>query len=165
MQPGRPVTVVPKLQLVDLPATSAASAALSQSKLPAPVVPRLRFGEADGVLQRDGEHINVAGRDAVNYGTTESSIPPCGGGKTEFDIGLDRTSGKPLGVDVDLQDGTSLYIAGVHAGLVEEWNSANPEMKVQRGDCIVEVNGLRSNAFRLADECMKAQLLRLRVRR
>mmetsp|Transcript_120125 Transcript_120125/g.339952 ORF Transcript_120125/g.339952 Transcript_120125/m.339952 type:complete len:189 (-) Transcript_120125:132-698(-) len=84
----------------------------------------------------------------------------------EFEITLDKTTGTKLGIDVDHQDGATLLIEGITGGLVEAWNNEAPAAtKVQLGDRVVEVNGLRNDVLMLVDECKKNQVLQMKVKR
>lgn len=53
------------------------------------------------------------------------------------------TPGAKIGLDV--QTKTMLRIVNIKEGLVMTWNEENPEMTVQVGDCIVDINGVVGN--------------------
>eukprot|EP00929_Paragymnodinium_shiwhaense_P033697 TRINITY_DN18456_c0_g1_i2.p1 TRINITY_DN18456_c0_g1~~TRINITY_DN18456_c0_g1_i2.p1 ORF type:complete len:968 (+),score=227.58 TRINITY_DN18456_c0_g1_i2:170-3073(+) len=59
-----------------------------------------------------------------------------------------------LGLDVACV-GASLIVQGVRAGLLEEWNRANPHMQVQAGDRIVEANGVAAEPNVMIEECKR----------
>eukprot|EP00747_Dinoflagellata_sp_TGD_P095925 gnl/TRDRNA2_/TRDRNA2_166665_c0_seq2.p1 gnl/TRDRNA2_/TRDRNA2_166665_c0~~gnl/TRDRNA2_/TRDRNA2_166665_c0_seq2.p1 ORF type:complete len:795 (-),score=62.15 gnl/TRDRNA2_/TRDRNA2_166665_c0_seq2:80-2254(-) len=89
---------------------------------------------------------------------------------SEFEIILDKSTARKLGVDVDPQNETTLIVMNVNQdsndpGLVEEWNMNNPDKAVRRGDKIVEVNGVRGNVFELRSECKKNQVLNIKLHR
>jgi len=85
--------------------------------------------------------------------------------KNEFTIVLQKAPGSKLGVDVDHQDGMTLLVDAVTGGLMEAWNSANPEKQVKVGDRIVEVNGCCGDVWQIVEECKKTQELVMNVRR
>jgi len=71
-----------------------------------------------------------------------------------------------LGVDVAFdEDETSFFIERLYAGLVKEWNATNPELQVDVGDHVVEVNGISGNALEMAEACKKAESLEMVIRR
>mmetsp|Transcript_105615 Transcript_105615/g.147241 ORF Transcript_105615/g.147241 Transcript_105615/m.147241 type:complete len:146 (+) Transcript_105615:91-528(+) len=90
-----------------------------------------------------------------------------GGGRgNEYEVLLDKTTGKRMGIDVDHKDGKTLLIECINDGLVKEWNDNAPtDKKVQINDRIVEVNGFREEVARLVDECQKDQMLHIKVAR
>lgn len=49
-----------------------------------------------------------------------------------------------LGIDVDLNNGRTVVITAVRAGLILDWNREHPERRVQADDQIVRVNGVGS---------------------
>mmetsp|Transcript_81103 Transcript_81103/g.173447 ORF Transcript_81103/g.173447 Transcript_81103/m.173447 type:complete len:145 (+) Transcript_81103:111-545(+) len=85
----------------------------------------------------------------------------------EFKIILKKTAdNKRLGIDVDLSDGTTLYIAKVTGdGLVGEWNRANPQSFVKQGDRIMSVNGCRDSSEAMSDECKASNTLEMDIQR
>mmetsp|Transcript_103451 Transcript_103451/g.126426 ORF Transcript_103451/g.126426 Transcript_103451/m.126426 type:complete len:146 (-) Transcript_103451:98-535(-) len=89
-----------------------------------------------------------------------------GGRGTEYEVVLDKTAGKRMGIDVDHKDGKTLLIECINDGLIKDWNeTAAPGQKVAINDRITEVNGFREEVARLVDECQKDQMLRLKVAR
>lgn len=83
----------------------------------------------------------------------------------DIEVTLDRSFGEKLGIDIDHQNGVTLYVEAVTGGLMAGWNYANPGHEVEAGDQIVEVNGIRGDAWRLLNECEQHQLLQIRVER
>merc|ERR1712032_254171 len=62
-------------------------------------------------------------------------------------VSLRRTAkNNRLGMDVDRSDNMTLLIVDVRDGLVKQWNVEHPDDAVQKGDRIVEVNGVYGNA-------------------
>mmetsp|Transcript_5950 Transcript_5950/g.13092 ORF Transcript_5950/g.13092 Transcript_5950/m.13092 type:complete len:436 (+) Transcript_5950:151-1458(+) len=56
-------------------------------------------------------------------------------------VNLDKRTGKALGLEIDDSDG--IIIEDIEEGLVQDWNRVHgPELQVQRGDRILEVNGV-----------------------
>eukprot|EP00747_Dinoflagellata_sp_TGD_P185768 gnl/TRDRNA2_/TRDRNA2_42486_c0_seq1.p1 gnl/TRDRNA2_/TRDRNA2_42486_c0~~gnl/TRDRNA2_/TRDRNA2_42486_c0_seq1.p1 ORF type:complete len:146 (+),score=44.10 gnl/TRDRNA2_/TRDRNA2_42486_c0_seq1:167-604(+) len=89
------------------------------------------------------------------------------GGKTDdvFDIVLDKSAGDRLGIDVDHQDNLTLLIESINGGLMEAWNTKNPNKEVKPGDRVFQVNGLEGDVLQLVDECKKNQVLKMKIRR
>jgi len=81
---------------------------------------------------------------------------------SEYTITLDKTGGERLGIDVDNLDGVTLLIESVNAGLVQNWNTRNPDKSVRPGDRLVEVNGIRDDLVKLVDECKKDKILTIK---
>eukprot|EP00450_Noctiluca_scintillans_P022282 CAMPEP_0194529666 /NCGR_PEP_ID=MMETSP0253-20130528/66429_1 /TAXON_ID=2966 /ORGANISM="Noctiluca scintillans" /LENGTH=174 /DNA_ID=CAMNT_0039374823 /DNA_START=56 /DNA_END=580 /DNA_ORIENTATION=- len=86
---------------------------------------------------------------------------------TELRIKLCREGKQAtLGVDVAFdEDETSFYIEKMCQGLVKDWNTAHPDQKVEEGDQVVEVNGIRGNAMDMAEASRKDDVLELVIRR
>merc|ERR1712008_649662 len=86
----------------------------------------------------------------------------------DFEILLDRSNNKALGVkiDGDHDRGRSLRVETVKDGLVQDWNeTCLPDQVVQAGDVIVAVNGEQGDSARLLAETGARRQLCLRVRR
>jgi len=83
----------------------------------------------------------------------------------EFTVEVVKTPESKLGVDVDHQDGLTLFVDQVTDGIIRAWNQQNPEQQVQHGDRIIEINGLRGDVHKLIDECKKSQTLVMKVRK
>mmetsp|Transcript_84262 Transcript_84262/g.212473 ORF Transcript_84262/g.212473 Transcript_84262/m.212473 type:complete len:138 (+) Transcript_84262:127-540(+) len=86
-------------------------------------------------------------------------------GTTEWTVTLKKKEGTRLGVDVDVTDGITLQIDTVTAGLLQDWNDANPDKAVKKLDRIISVNGHRGDATKLTDTCKNDDVLELLVRR
>ena len=66
----------------------------------------------------------------------------------------------------DSHEGVTLKIDAVMTGgLVHDWNKNHPRLIVTSGDHVVEVNGVRNNAYQLLKECQQAKILELTIRR
>jgi len=87
----------------------------------------------------------------------------------EYDIELDRTDGSKLGIDVapahEAHPQAHLLIEGISEGLVQTWNDTHPDLRVEVGDSIVEVNGYRGDLRKMIGECKMDQLLHVRLQR
>mmetsp|Transcript_88705 Transcript_88705/g.153490 ORF Transcript_88705/g.153490 Transcript_88705/m.153490 type:complete len:155 (-) Transcript_88705:99-563(-) len=112
--------------------------------------------------------------EAINTAEPESSSPPAAdppapkavtAGSSEFKIVISKQPNSRLGIDVDLSAGGSLLVDQVNEGLVMDWNKANPEKAMQKGDQIVEVNGSRGNAQQLTEVCKRDEKLEMTVLR
>lgn len=86
----------------------------------------------------------------------------------DFEIQLDRSNNKALGVtiDGDHDSGRSLLVETVKEGLVQDWNkTCLSDQVVQPGDVIVAVNGEQGDSTRMLTEAGTGRKLRLCVRR
>merc|ERR1712113_182086 len=99
-------------------------------------------------------------------GNKASAVPkvPQSGIIKQWNVTL-RKQGKLLGVDVDLVDGHCLFIETIKPGLVQDWNAAHPDQAIAREDCIIQVNGIKSDqgASALTAACKKDEVLELVV--
>mmetsp|Transcript_121951 Transcript_121951/g.316739 ORF Transcript_121951/g.316739 Transcript_121951/m.316739 type:complete len:254 (+) Transcript_121951:81-842(+) len=82
-----------------------------------------------------------------------------------YEVQLDKATGKGLGIGVDHRNVTSLQIDSIESGLVEDWNSMNPQRKVMVGDEIFEVNGVGGHVGDIMEECKKPIMLRCKLKR
>lgn len=86
--------------------------------------------------------------------------------KCEFVIKVDRSSGQPLGADVDLSDGKTIRVDHVkEVGVIQTWNLANASAMVLPRYRLVEVNGVRGDANALIEECTQCKELSITVRK
>lgn len=112
-------------------------------------------------------HARAALGDAATPNSSSSKLSSRGQGAEvrEFIVSLDRSNGKPLGVDVDDTDGQSLLLRSLTSdGLLAAYNAtAEPSRMIKSGNRIVEVNGVRGSSSALVQECRKACMLRLRI--
>jgi len=81
----------------------------------------------------------------------------------DFVVLVDRSDGRSLGIEV-ITEG-SLIVMSINEGLIQDWNSANPDKAVEEKDHIISANDVRGNVELILDQCRKEQLLRLKVRR
>eukprot|EP00971_Amphidinium_carterae_P128372 2543017-Amphidinium_carterae.1 len=58
-----------------------------------------------------------------------------------------------------------LHIRDIGTGVVAEWNSQNPDMAIQVGDRIVEVNGISADPVEMLSSLKRFDLVRLEVLR
>eukprot|EP00929_Paragymnodinium_shiwhaense_P001918 TRINITY_DN102122_c0_g1_i1.p1 TRINITY_DN102122_c0_g1~~TRINITY_DN102122_c0_g1_i1.p1 ORF type:complete len:272 (-),score=76.98 TRINITY_DN102122_c0_g1_i1:167-982(-) len=86
----------------------------------------------------------------------------------EFIVQLDKAGrGRTakIGLDITHSAMESLHIKRVKEGLVNEWNSMHPELKVENGDRIIEVNKVRGDSQRLLEVISTEDELQLLVHR
>mmetsp|Transcript_105807 Transcript_105807/g.183952 ORF Transcript_105807/g.183952 Transcript_105807/m.183952 type:complete len:436 (+) Transcript_105807:77-1384(+) len=86
----------------------------------------------------------------------------CLGDSVEWTVVLDRSEGKPLGIDLD--SSTLEIVAVLTEGLVQDWNDANPTKAVQVGDVVVEVNGKESSES-IIKECKGKAIIEIKFMR
>lgn len=84
----------------------------------------------------------------------------------DYQIRVERSSDEKLGLSLDREDdATMLRITAVSEGLVEKWNSENPESVVKLDDRIIRVNGVHQDAAEMIAECKKSGVLEIFLRR
>mmetsp|Transcript_3649 Transcript_3649/g.9253 ORF Transcript_3649/g.9253 Transcript_3649/m.9253 type:complete len:695 (+) Transcript_3649:39-2123(+) len=86
---------------------------------------------------------------------------------SEFSALIERggeNSDKALGMDLRCVQG-DLIVESLHPGLLVEWNKANPEQAIRKGDRIVQVNGAWDDAEEIQAELQKREPLHIRLRR
>lgn len=83
----------------------------------------------------------------------------------EYKITLDKRDGDKLGIDVNHEDGSELFIESIDPGLVETWNIQNPDREVAVEDRIIEVNGVRGDVTQLLAECTQNTTLEITLLR
>lgn len=94
--------------------------------------------------------------------TPELPMPPLG---EEFEITLDKIEGTRLGIDVDRMDGRTLLVTTISSGLVQAWNEANSDRRVEPGDRIVAVNECRGDVDQLLGQCQGSNTLKMMIAR
>mmetsp|Transcript_58701 Transcript_58701/g.154630 ORF Transcript_58701/g.154630 Transcript_58701/m.154630 type:complete len:404 (-) Transcript_58701:174-1385(-) len=95
--------------------------------------------------------------DAKSGGLAGGKIAP----KT-YKVSLNKSNGTKLGLDVDfMAERVVLPIIAITGGLAEEWNKANPGAPLQRGDSILEVNGVRGDVATMLEKCKNDKVLNL----
>lgn len=82
-----------------------------------------------------------------------------------FVVVVDRSQGGILGLDVDYAPaGNAIIVNNIGlGGLLHAWNAANPQCKVQPGDCIIEVNGCRHHTEGMMAHLRAFQVLHMVV--
>lgn len=84
----------------------------------------------------------------------------------EFAIALTNTTRSTLGIDFDLQDGKSVFVRDLRAGIVDSYNgTATSNNAIQPGDFIVKVNQAEGNAVQMLEALKSNIRLELVVRR
>mmetsp|Transcript_85373 Transcript_85373/g.164371 ORF Transcript_85373/g.164371 Transcript_85373/m.164371 type:complete len:119 (-) Transcript_85373:20-376(-) len=82
----------------------------------------------------------------------------------EFTIELHkREGGIRLGIDVDLNEGSYLWVDKIREGLVHSWNQEYPDMEVKVNDYVMAVNGIRGNAHHMAEACKNSDKLEMLI--
>lgn len=93
---------------------------------------------------------------------TDMLVSNCG---PEFFIEVDRTSGQSLGIEVEHYTDRVLIVMTINEGLIQDWNTANPEQMLEEQDLIVGANGVTGDVESILAECRAAKELKLSVRR
>jgi hypothetical protein len=66
--------------------------------------------------------------------------------KGEYLVVLQKTEGTALGIDVELKEHAQLFVRTItDAGLVADWNAANPSKQIEVGHVMAKVNGAWSS--------------------
>lgn len=89
-----------------------------------------------------------------------------GGGPQErwYKVTLVKSAGMKLGMDVDyMAERSVLPILVISGGLAEQWNKEHPERKMNAGDGVVEVNGVRGNVALMLEKCKSDPTLELTI--
>merc|ERR1719443_1047844 len=81
----------------------------------------------------------------------------------DFYITVDRSEGRSLGIEVITEGG--LMVMSINEGLIQDWNTANPEQAVEEQDRIVGANDVEDDVDLILEQCKQSQLLKLKVRR
>lgn len=90
--------------------------------------------------------------------------PP--GPPVEFEVTLEKGENKDFGLDVDIQDKKTLYIAGLADGPAGDYNQqAAPELQVVMGDFILEANGVSGDASGLLHKLRDDDAVVVKIRR
>jgi len=96
---------------------------------------------------------------------TKMDLPALSGGKADermYKVTLVKQAGKKLGLDVDyMVERSVLPVLGISGGTAEEWNEKNPNKKMNIGDSLVEVNGVRGNVALMLEKCKNDATLEL----
>mmetsp|Transcript_6063 Transcript_6063/g.17943 ORF Transcript_6063/g.17943 Transcript_6063/m.17943 type:complete len:353 (-) Transcript_6063:292-1350(-) len=79
---------------------------------------------------------------------------------------VDRQASRPLGLDLDTQDGVTAYVTGIKAGPFQAYNEGvEPGSQLQVGDFIMRVNGAENDAGKLLAQLRAAARLEVTVNR
>lgn len=111
------------------------------------------------VLEPDSRLRPISGETSATRTEPEVMRP------TEIMARFDRSTGAPMGIDVDHRDVGALLVCNIFGGCAQAWNRQHPELEVKVGDRIVEVNGVSGHPCALINECWKDQVLHVRIRR
>mmetsp|Transcript_17306 Transcript_17306/g.46992 ORF Transcript_17306/g.46992 Transcript_17306/m.46992 type:complete len:389 (-) Transcript_17306:143-1309(-) len=83
-----------------------------------------------------------------------------------FPVVLTNTSHTPLGIDFDIQDGTTVHVMGLRGGLVQNYNkTATADFVIKPGDFIMKVNQVQGSAQQLLEALKSNIRLELLLRR
>lgn len=77
-----------------------------------------------------------------------------------------RVLEKPIGIDLDLQDGISAYVIGIKEGPFLSYNdTVKPEEQLRVGDFITRVNGVNGTSGKILEQLMRNTTLEVTIRR
>mmetsp|Transcript_79780 Transcript_79780/g.247463 ORF Transcript_79780/g.247463 Transcript_79780/m.247463 type:complete len:350 (+) Transcript_79780:71-1120(+) len=105
--------------------------------------------------------LSTDGRRARPHSATASTgrlslTPSEPGGRREAKVRLRKPDGHAFGIHFDCSDGETIKVTKVKPGhFMANFNERNPRAQIAEGDRIVEVNGVRGNAKKLMDACLK----------
>jgi len=84
----------------------------------------------------------------------------------EFSVPIGSSKKRPLGMDFESQDGTTLYVTAVKGGLIEEHNKkSDPSHQVRPGDFVMKVNNAQGKSAQLLEAIKKPGNMTLLIRR
>jgi len=88
------------------------------------------------------------------------------GAPAEFSITVTRLADKPLGLDIDSQDGVACLVNGIRPGPFQVYNeNSKAEEHLRLGDFIVRANNVDGNSAKLLKEMTSATTLTVLIRR
>ncbi len=104
----------------------------------------------------------------ANPGKPAMDVPAVSGGNSVqermYKVSLVKAEGQKLGLDVDyMAERSILPILVISGGIAEQWNKKHPERKMNTGDSIVEVNGIRGNVALMLEKCKSDPTLELTI--
>jgi len=115
-----------------------------------------------GGMLRSGSDGRLLGRSTPpsvtgSAGRLISTGPPSDyRGRSEQKVRVQKPDGHAFGINFDASDGETIKVTKVKPGLfMASFNEAHPHSKITEGDRIVAVNGVRGNAKKLMDTCLK----------
>merc|ERR1712032_1733183 len=71
----------------------------------------------------------------------------------------------PLGMGLDLSDGTNAMVSQLKAGVVSDWNAGHPSRSIDYGDLITEVNGVSGTSKALVEEIKASRSMNMLIKR
>lgn len=94
------------------------------------------------------------------------TLPDVSGGRTApertYKVHLKKLPETKIGLDIDyMLERKVLPIFQVAGGVAAQWNQDNPAMAIEKGDAIVEVNGIKGDASKMLESCKNAEELEL----
>eukprot|EP00929_Paragymnodinium_shiwhaense_P098018 TRINITY_DN59581_c0_g1_i1.p1 TRINITY_DN59581_c0_g1~~TRINITY_DN59581_c0_g1_i1.p1 ORF type:complete len:649 (+),score=165.83 TRINITY_DN59581_c0_g1_i1:179-1948(+) len=84
---------------------------------------------------------------------------------SEYFVQLQRREGAKLGIDLSMNSNSLTVTVVSLGGLVYAWNESHADCRVQRGDRIVEVNGVSGDPAQMDEQLVKASDLRIKLLR
>jgi len=101
----------------------------------------------------------------LNKAFTSADMTPALPQVAEHMVSITKAVGAKVGLVLRGEDGGSLRIVKVEEeGLIPNWNKENPSHRLQRGDRIVEVNGVCGDSPAMAELCKTSSTLNLLFR-
>merc|ERR1712039_19242 len=91
-------------------------------------------------------------------------------GSSRYQVTLERIGSgnavEKLGLRLAFKpEHANLPVLGITGGLAERWNEkCAPAVRIQIGDIVVEVNGVKSNAIKMMELCLNARVLKVTLR-
>lgn len=158
--PSGQAFLVPRTETWSSSETSKPGASIQPRSKPTPkyqqpraeVLKRSSLPKVGGYRSRNDDSLP----EASDVGELLTAIP-------DFYISVDRSEGKSLGIEV-VTDGT-LVVMSINEGLIQDWNTANPDQAIEEQDLIVEANGISGDVDVILEQCRATQPLKLKVRR
>jgi len=114
---------------------------------------------ADGQLG-DLDAANPSPQDSTDGGDDVALVSEQG----NYNVTLDKGSGKKLGLDVDyMPERSVLPVMAITGDLAAAWNAANSKAAIKKGDSIINVNGSSGNVVDMLDLCKHKTVLELKL--
>jgi len=77
---------------------------------------------------------------------TEMCDPQVSEDNTIDILTIQKTQGQSLGIGLETEDGSTLFVSMISDGLINDWNADNPKQRLARGDRILEVNDISTSS-------------------
>lgn len=107
--------------------------------------------------QPDIETSAIGAASSVPRGPADKEMPDF-----RFEVTIEKVAGKVVGLGIDELGPKGIRIRAVRKdGLVEEWNTGNPDQMVHENDFIVAVNGVAGHSDQMMAELKASSALRL----